>query len=175
MEKDSSQVETFNQVIDSWLIHLANYTSAEWKAKPSPTSWSIGQLYQHLIEVTAFHFGQIRICLSDNSNALQEASPEARKMFAANEFPNQLIEGPPSNDRTPQPETKEQIRDDLVRLKHELNNEIIEMFETSSFFGKTRHPGLLFFNAYEWLQFSAMHMRHHLRQKRRIDDFLSRS
>jgi hypothetical protein len=31
---------------------------------------------------------------------------------------------------------------------------------------------LLFFNAPEWLQFAEMHMRHHFRQKMRIDDRL---
>jgi hypothetical protein len=38
--------------------------------------------------------------------------------------------------------------------------------------GKSRHPGLGYFNAGEWLRFIEMHMRHHLRQKERIDAFL---
>ena len=40
------------------------------------------------------------------------------------------------------------------------------------FNGKAKHPGLNYLNASEWLQFADMHMRHHLRQKKRIDDFL---
>jgi hypothetical protein len=39
--------------------------------------------------------------------------------------------------------------------------------------GKTRHPGLLYFSAPEWLQFAEMHLRHHFLQKQRIDAFLS--
>jgi hypothetical protein len=38
--------------------------------------------------------------------------------------------------------------------------------------GKTRHPGLLYFSALEWLRFAEMHMRHHFRQKKRIDEAL---
>jgi hypothetical protein len=40
------------------------------------------------------------------------------------------------------------------------------------FKGKTKHPGLNYFTAKEWLQFAGMHLRHHLKQKKRIDDFL---
>jgi hypothetical protein len=42
----------------------------------------------------------------------------------------------------------------------------------SPFHGKTKHPGLGFFNANEWLQFAEMHLRHHLKQKERIEEFL---
>ena len=42
----------------------------------------------------------------------------------------------------------------------------------SMFKGKTKHPGLNYFNANEWLQFAEMHFRHHLRQNNRIKTFL---
>jgi len=42
----------------------------------------------------------------------------------------------------------------------------------SSFHGKSKHPGLGFFSASEWFQFAEMHLRHHLKQKERIDRFL---
>jgi hypothetical protein len=38
--------------------------------------------------------------------------------------------------------------------------------------GKTKYPGLNYFTAKEWLQFAGIHLRHHLKQKKRIDDFL---
>jgi hypothetical protein len=42
----------------------------------------------------------------------------------------------------------------------------------SPYKGKTKHPGLHYFNADEWLQFADMHFRHHVKQKKKIDDFL---
>jgi hypothetical protein len=35
--------------------------------------------------------------------------------------------------------------------------------------GKAGHPGLGYFSAAEWLQFAEMHLRHHFRQKERLD------
>jgi hypothetical protein len=56
-----------------------------------------------------------------------------------------------------------------------IKNGVNELYATVDFatsIGKTEHPGFLFFTALEWLRFAEMHMRHHLRQKKRIDDKL---
>jgi len=92
-------------------------------------------------------------------------------MFLNNYFPDEVLEGPPKSSHTLQPDNKEQLTNGLVNLKEELNN-VGRLISTSLFNGKTKHPGLNYFNANEWLQFAEMHFRHHLRQKKRIDDFL---
>ncbi|MDB5279911.1 MAG: DinB family protein [Ferruginibacter sp.] len=51
-------------------------------------------------------------------------------------------------------------------------NDLAARIAASKFKGKTKHPGLDYFSATEWLQFVDIHFRHHLRQKKRIDDFL---
>lgn len=51
-------------------------------------------------------------------------------------------------------------------------NNVEMLISKSPFKGKTKHPGLDYFSAIEWLQFAEMHLRHHLRQKKRIDHFL---
>jgi hypothetical protein len=51
-------------------------------------------------------------------------------------------------------------------------NTVATLISESQFNGKTKHPGLGYFSAKEWLQFANMHFRHHLRQKKRIDVFL---
>jgi hypothetical protein len=92
-------------------------------------------------------------------------------MFENNCFPDAVLEGPPENATTKQPDSKEQLLKDLVNLKHEIRATGI-LISTSVFKGKTKHPGLLYFNAAEWFQFAEMHFHHHLRQKKRIDRFL---
>jgi hypothetical protein len=72
---------------------------------------------------------------------------------------------------TPQPESKEQVLHSLRKIKAKMN-EISSVILRSPFNGKTKHPGLGYFSAHQWLQFAEMHLRHHFRQKRRIDTFL---
>lgn len=159
------------QSIDYWLTALDSYTLPQLLAKPSPSSWSLGQLYMHLIENTDWFFSQVRTCLSSNDNAGKTASPAGIEMLRNNSFPDLQLQGPPENDHTPQPKSKKEIQDELLRLKEEIKS-LGEKISTTHFKGKTKHPGLQYFNAGEWFQFAEMHLRHHLRQKARIDAFL---
>lgn len=163
-------VEDFNHTIDIWIKELEQYDFIRLCTKPSPGSWSLGQVYMHLIDDTTYYIEQIKICISANDNVMEEASPAAKAMFLNNNFPDEVIEGPPSNFCMPQPGSKEQLVSRLTNLKDEMNNAAI-LISRSSFKGKTKHPGLNYFSADEWLQFAEMHLRHHLRQKKRIDDF----
>jgi hypothetical protein len=164
-------INDFNHAIDIWIEALNQYSFVQLYTKPSPESWSMGQVYKHLIENTLYYAEQIRICLSSNDNEVQEASAAAKILFQNNDFPDQLIEGPPANQDTPQPRSKEELIHALHALKDEMNH-LYPQIEKTNFKGKTKHPGLLYFNAGEWFQFAAMHFRHHLRQKKRIDEFL---
>jgi hypothetical protein len=101
----------------------------------------------------------------------EEASPAAQTMFRNNAFPDMVIEGAPSNAYIMQPESKEQLVKDLLNLKEEMNR-VGALISQTIALGKTKHPGLGYFSAEEWLQFAGMHFRHHLRQKKRIDAFL---
>jgi hypothetical protein len=125
----------------------------------------------HLVGNTNYYISQIRKCIATNRHADGEATPEGKAMFRNNAFPDVLIEGPPSNGRTPQPESPEQLLRDLANLKEEMN-QVYRLISACSFRGKTKHPGLHYFSAREWFQFAEMHLRHHLRQKERIDRFL---
>jgi len=164
-------IDDFNHTIDTWIKALDEYDFNQLCAKPSSTSWSLGQMYMHLIEDTSYYIEQIKICLSNNDNATAEALPNARAMFANNSFPDEIIEGAPSNQSIPQPKSKEQLLYCLQNIKTEMNT-LATFINQNLFKGKTKHPGLGYFSANEWLQFADMHFRHHLRQKKRINDFL---
>lgn len=164
-------VEAFTHTIDHWIKELERYDLNRLCIQPSPGSWSLGQLYRHLIDDTRYYIEQIRICIATNDNAKEEASGTARIMFSNNEFPDEIIQGAPENAFIPQPAHKEELQQGLLDIKKEMNTVAISM-ATSPFKGKTKHPGLHYFNAAEWLQLADMHFRHHLRQKKRIDHFL---
>lgn len=164
-------IEDFNRAIDYWIKALEMYDLPVLRTRPAPASWSLGQLYHHLIDDTNYYIEQIKICVSTNVNAEKVASPTAKALFCNNSFPDEVIEGAPSNAHIVQPESKEQLKSCLKNLKDEMNDVAILIKESDNK-GKTKHPGLDFFGAEEWLQFAEMHFRHHIRQKKRIDDFL---
>lgn len=165
--------DNFTPTINYWIKALDQYNFKQLCAKPSPESWSLGQLYMHLIEQANYYLEQVKICVATNDNAAEQASPVAAIMFLDNDFPDEIMEGPPSNKLTPQPVSKEQLMHHLISLKQEMDEAGILISE-SSFNGKTKHPGLNYFNAGEWFQFNEMHFRHHERQIKRINNFLQK-
>jgi hypothetical protein len=166
--------DDFNRTLDSWIQELEKYNFSQLCAKPSPSSWSLGQVFMHLIENTNYYMEQIRICVSSNDHENEEVSTHGKQMLFNNEFPDEIIEGPPENSRTLQPASKEELMRSLLKLKGEVRA-LEGLILQSTCRGKTKHPGLNYFSAKEWLQFADMHFRHHLRQKKRIDTFLNQT
>ena len=109
--------------------------------------------------------------MSSDDHSDEPPSNEGADMFANNEFPDKVIEGPDTNVDILQPNSKEELKNALWLIKDEINS-LDTLIPNSHYKGKTKHPGLGYFSASEWLQFADMHFRHHLRQKKRIDDFL---
>jgi hypothetical protein len=162
-------IDNFNRTIDLWIEALLPYDLQQLRAKPSATGWSIGQMYKHLIDDTSFYIEQIKASLSTNENHDEEASPFAKIILANNDFPDEVIQGAPGNAFIPQPETKEELVNALVRIRKQMN-ELAAIMETAPSNGKSKHPGFNYLSATEWIQLAEMHLRHHLRQKKRIDD-----
>lgn len=166
MEKTAAgiQLQRFNTTIDFWISALNDYTLAALCQQPAAGAWSLGQMYLHILDDTDWFVEQIKAALATNDNSDRCMHEDAKAMFRNNSFPDIKIEGPATNTYIPQPHNKDQLLQRLLAIKTTVNQ--LDFSNTS---GKTQHPGLLFFNAVEWLQFAEMHMRHHVKQKKRID------
>jgi hypothetical protein len=159
----------FNRTIQIWIDAVNDYTLEMLRQPPREGNWSLGQVYMHILDDTEWFVGQMGEALATQKDGDGEMHEDAKRMFANNSFPDILIQGPATNVFIPQPESKEELTRRLVAIKEAVNG----LFgEGAQGMGKTRHPGLLYFSAGEWLQFAEMHMRHHLRQKARIDEAL---
>jgi hypothetical protein len=173
MEPNKAHIilDRFNQIIDKWIGALDNYALAKLCQQPRAGSWSLGQVYVHIIEDTSWFVEQMRTCLFTTANSEKEMHENAKTMFRNNDFPDLQLTGPSTGVDMRQPETKEELLRGLTSIKDKVN-QLYFASDPSVSIGKTQHPGFQFFNAVEWLQFAEMHMRHHLRQKKRIDDNL---
>jgi hypothetical protein len=173
MEKDRVNViiKQFNETIDKWINSLDDYTLEMLCRKPQPGSWSLAEVYAHITDNNEYYLEHMKNCLSNNDNSAKKMHENAKTMFANNDFPDIMIDGPCTHTVYEQPKNKNEFAEKLVTMKEEVNR-IAATTDLSKSKGKTEHPGLRFFNAMEWLQFAEMHMRHHFRQKKRIDEKL---
>ena len=166
-------VKGFNNTLDLWRQQLEKYNYQEICTKPDDKSWLIGQIVSHLIEETTWYLERINICLENEENTEKTISPEIEKWFERNSFPIKRFKGPPDLPVPAQPQSKEAMFsqfDGLIAKIRFIGKEI-SLSESN---GRAQHPGHGYLNAKEWFQYAEMHMRHHFRQKERIDDFLEK-
>lgn len=164
-------INNFNKTIDTWINSLENYTYQELSDKPRDQGWSLLQVIMHLIRENNFYEKQIEECLNNNENNGEEMNNEAKVMFQKNGLPDERIKGLDLPGNMPLPKDKAALTQQLSALKNEMNLLWVKINNNEST-GKTAHPGLGYFNAKEWFLFAEMHLRHHQRQKARIDESL---
>jgi DinB superfamily len=165
-------LDQFNATIDTWIICLDDYNLPTLCRIPAPGSWSLGRMYIHIIEDSNWFVGQIKTTLLTSDNAGKDMNDIAKTIFKNNELPDRALANPNNIPDTRQPKSKVELLQGLFSIKADVN-ELCRANDLSSAKGKTLHPGFLYFTALEWLQFADMHMRHHFRQKKRIDALLS--
>ncbi len=176
METDKKAIlERFNKTIQQWIDQLEDYSLDMLQQRPAVDSWSLGQVYVHIIEDTTFYVEQMKAALaSDDLHAEKSMHTRAKAMFENGGMPDMALENPFNDINLRQPESKHELLQSMTFIKEEVNR-LFATGDLSSANGKTEHPGFAFFDTWEWLQFAEMHMRHHLRQKKRIDESIFRS
>jgi len=164
--------DKFYATIGLWIEGLHKYDIHLLLIKPDAKSWSLGQLYQHILGETKWYFGQIEVSLTDQDHAQIEASEAAKTLFERGSFEDKMIQGDPLNsENVPQPMSVEELVCDFEKLKNEARR-IWNQIQQAKAYGKAEHPGMGFLNCFEWFEYAEMHMRHHLKQKARIEYFL---
>lgn len=159
--------QQFNETLRQWIAFLDDY-SLEMVCRPtSAAAWSLGQVYRHIIDDTGWYVEQVETALVSREHHDQEMTEEGRQILA-NGFPDIRIAGPATNTFIPQPESLDQLRQGLLSIQQSVAK-LCRNGDFAAATGKTKHPGLGYFTAAEWLRFAVVHMQHHLRQKERID------
>ncbi len=160
--------------IDFWLTELDRFNMEELTRKPNDEEWSLGQVFNHLINASLnFHLQQVDICLKTTKNRFKFKNIRGFvSYYLLKGFPPIKIKVPPSPEYTPnQPNDKAEIIHGMEILKIKLR-EASERLTLNPKSGKTPHPGFSYLSANEWFQLIEMHFRHHLHQKARLEAFL---
>lgn len=168
----------FEKYANIWLAALDTYTIEELLKKPSEESWSIGQVYIHIATANKHFLGKNAYSLANGEDVTigKGKTKWGRMVFLFNMFPPMRVKMPKKQTggtEPIQPESKEQIerkiRENLAFFK-----EIEELVAAAPKDRTKKYPFLGYLNAAEWYTIAGLHMKHHLRQKRKLDKFLGR-
>ncbi|BBH23741.1 hypothetical protein Back11_50860 [Paenibacillus baekrokdamisoli] len=163
------------EIIDVYRHALQGYTIEQLQLKPSEHEWSLGQMYNHLINITVgTQLRAIEECAS-----LGEQQPQAsakteggEEIFQLGGFPPVKLKGPNTPEFTPRnPETKEELVAALDQVREKVEAWSSRISDISPI-PKVEHRRWGWLNAQEWFRLIGMHYRHHLMQKGELDQRL---
>jgi DinB superfamily len=164
----------FKTSFDQFNDGLNHYSEEDLKKKKDDDVWSLGQMYNHLLNGTRnFHFRMIEKCLSDNENSDDQKSAAGERSFRENLFSAGEVKVPPSPQYTPtQPPSIAEVKQRLTQLDADMKTWMPKI-ESSANKGKMKHFAFGYLSAAEWYKLIAMHFRHHLRQKEKLEKQLN--
>jgi hypothetical protein len=163
----------FLELAKYYLKELDYYGKNQFKYKPSDGAWSLGQLYDHLINGTyAFHLKEIENCLAHKHG--RDGGPKRFKgklIFFLNGFPKMKIKGISASKYTPaQPESPVKMKDEVYRFIKVMQKVSKDIDQANNPTYKTLHPSFGMLTALEWYMVIEMHFRHHIKQKTKLDE-----
>ncbi|MGN6646802.1 MAG: DinB family protein [Cytophaga sp.] len=152
-----------------WLKELDFYGTNQFKKKVTEKSWTIGQIYDHLLIYSQeVHIKAIQECLAQkDTNSKEGKSFKGFFQFLFKGYMPFKYKSNPYKEPG-QPLSTEKVKDDFYRflkLVYKTAKEIDYKKPTA----KVKHPSFGYLSAEEWFALIEMHFRHHLRQKNKLD------
>jgi hypothetical protein len=164
-------LEQLEELVDLYTQQLERYDMDQLTRTPEEGEWSLGQVYVHLIQ-TSLHMQlrQIEAC-RQSRGAAGVKNEQGQAVFALGAFPPIRIRVISEAHTPSQPESKVQLAEGLKEVVRRMR-EIEPVLEQIPAEHTAPHPRLGELTAKEWFTLIAMHFRHHLRQKERLDALL---
>ncbi|MEC0125412.1 DinB family protein [Paenibacillus pabuli] len=163
----------FELTLERYLQELELMNDAQLSYKPSEMDWSVGQMYQHLIQsAMKLHLANVRLCISADEKTVKktdQGKTEAGEViFAQGSFPPIRIQVPASPEYTPlQPNGRESIIQGFSEVRDEMRRMEV-LLQGTTLESTLPHPRFGGLNAEEWFVLVEMHYRHHLLQLERL-------
>jgi len=171
MAKADKLFHQFEEEWAYWKRALEDYTDEQLGQLTEASGWTMGQVYDHLI-MTSYDLSRdwIPDCLATYEKTGDLTKTAAgTALFLLGRFPpiRAKFAGPAPT----QPQNKAEIEtrfDDLLASMRDTRDLLNQATQS----GKKKHFAFGHLDGWEWYRFVTMHLRHHRRQKKRIDELL---
>ncbi|RNB80150.1 DinB family protein [Brevibacillus fluminis] len=159
-------------VIERYKHDLQTYSLEQMRYIPEPGSWSLGQMYSHVILVGMEYLDNVEACSQAKEEQPLGKTKGGEQLFARGGFPPIKIKLPDVPENTPSnTESKEDLAAGLDRVQQRLMEWCEKVGEVNPR-AKVEHGGFGWLNAREWFDLVEMHFRHHGRQKQELEQRL---
>lgn len=168
--------DSYKAVAQMLIAEAKNYNEELFETQPAPGQWSLGQMYWHIASVTDVCLANIEVCKAGKGETKLLAVGPAIFSLMGSFPPIKLhIKNVPDVVAHLYNPKKTTISDAIIALQKSIEKmeQYLPIVLSTDKKQRVKHWAGGWFTAAQWYQSAEMHIRHHLRQKKRIDLFLA--
>jgi hypothetical protein len=162
-------------IVNQYINSLEDYSDEQFFLKPNEDTWSLGQMYEHLVTSSNFFFlaNCVRCIEKRKGQEGGEKNQFGEKLFLKGSFPPVKLKIPdPIRGPEPVAKTRQEYRPILEKILVDSKN-LIEAVNKDDGSYKALQVAMGWLDAKEWYALHEMHYRHHLRQKTELENIIS--
>jgi hypothetical protein len=158
--------------LNNYLNKLSEYTQNQFIHKSDDETWSLGQLYEHLVVSSTYFLRQAEGCLKEDKGSFDgEKTEQGKQMFAFGGFPPIKIKVPEkyksASELVAQSiEHYQTAFNDLLEYLPKVQSAIAANATTY----KRQHAIFGMLTATEWVWCLETHLRHHIKQLKELEE-----
>ncbi|RTR36218.1 DinB family protein [Robertmurraya yapensis] len=160
------------EVIDTYKDNLRKYSLKQLRYISAEGTWSICQMYDHIIVVAHEYIDKVEACAVSEEEQVLGKTKSGEHLFEIGGFPPIKIKLPDELNSPPYNlDSRENLSFRLEQVRERLKQWESKV-DTININYKMKHGGFGWLNAREWYDLVGMHFRHHFRQLRELEQKL---
>jgi len=166
--------KSFIEKAKYYLRELDFYGKFQFSQHPLDGLWSMGQLYDLLIQgTTSFHLREVQNCIErKNGEVGGKKTFKGKVVFKFNTIPFKIKWFTAETYLPQEVESPWKTKDDLYKFLKVMSRVAKEIDAAGTFDYKTKHPVLGMLNALEWFQLIDIHYKCQKKLKKKLDPFV---
>jgi len=149
-----------------FLAAIDGVTAEQWKWKPAPERWSVGETAEHIVLAEALLFGNVQKAIASPPNPAWEEKTKGKTEFIEKVMAPRLGKATAPEPIVPSGKmTQAQVRETFLKQRVEIEKFARET-EVALKEYTVEHPFAVFntLNAYQWLIYAPLHTERHDKQ-----------
>ena len=160
---------SIHNLTEAYRTILSTIDDAQFQLTPSIGGWSYSEVYSHIFDASYLSLQAMENCIDGKGE--KHSTPFIAKVILFLGFlpPWKKIKVPKKMESRVKKITKMEAEEMIRRFSQQLEPDYKRLGKARSDI-KIPHPRLGYLNARQWLRFIEIHLKHHLKQLKRIEN-----
>ncbi|MBB5636670.1 hypothetical protein HDF26_005146 [Pedobacter cryoconitis] len=166
--RNSSVFSSLKSISAAYSKTLQEIPEEQFQLTPPIGGWSYSEVYSHIFDISILTLKEVENCIKGEGKVKPTAFIVKVILFFGSFPPNARYKVPKALVGREKKITKDAAADLIEKFLEQLHI-VYSQLHLADPSIKTLHPRLGYLNADQWLRFMEIHLKHHLKQLKRIE------